>query len=319
MQQFALIGAAGYVAPRHMRAIRDTGNQLALAHDVNDSVGILDSFAPQAAFFTDFECFQERARQLARQPGQALDWVSVCSPNHLHHAHIAAGLRLGANVICEKPLVPTPGLLDELVRVEQETGRRVFNILQLRQHAAILALRQQIAAAPQDRRWEVDLSYITARGAWYHQSWKGDARKSFGLATNIGVHFFDMLHFVFGALHSVHLHYSDAQRAAGFLEYERARVRWFLSIDARDLPPAVQGRQSTYRCIDIDGQPLEFSEGFADLHTESYRAILAGQGWGLEDARTCIEAVTTLRHASPVRAQAGELHPLAAPWVSGRR
>ncbi len=312
MQNFALIGAAGYIAPRHMRAIRDTGQRLVAAHDVNDSVGVLDSFAPEAAFFTDFERFQEHARQLQRGPQQALHWVSVCSPNHLHHAHIAAGLRLGADVICEKPLVPTPALLDELARVERETGRRVFNILQLRHHAAIAALRERVAQGRGDTRHDVELTYITARGPWYQESWKGDARKSFGVATNIGVHFFDMLHFVFGRLQASHVHHSDAARAAGFLEYERARVRWYLSIDARDLPPEVRGRQSTFRCIDIDGAPLEFSEGFTDLHTTSYAEILAGRGYGLEDARACIEAVAAIREAAPRRGAAGEAHPFTA-------
>lgn len=307
-KNFALIGAAGYIAPRHMRAIKDLGHRLAVAYDVNDSVGIIDSISPQAEFFTRFECFQEHAQTLKRQPGAALDYVAVCSPNHLHHPHIAAGLRLGADVICEKPLVPTPELLDELGRVERETGRRVFNILQLRHHAAILALRDKVAAAPADTKFDVELTYITSRGKWYAQSWKGDPRQSFGVATNIGVHFFDMLHFIFGRLQANVLHHQAEASAAGFLEYERARVRWFLSIDARDLPAEVQGRQSTFRNIDVSGEQLEFSEGFTDLHTVSYREILEGRGYGLADARHCVETVNVIRSAQPVAAGA-DAHP----------
>ncbi len=308
MKNFALIGAAGYIAPRHMRAIADTGHRLAVAYDVNDSVGIIDSLAPQAEFFTEFERFHEHAQVRRRDPAEALHYVSVCSPNHLHHAHIAAGLRLGADVICEKPLVPTPALVDELARVEVETGRRVFNILQLRHHAAILALREKVAAAPADRRFDVELTYITSRGKWYAESWKGDPRKSFGVATNIGVHFFDMLHFVFGRLLDSRVHHSGESRAAGWLEYERARVRWFLSIDAGDLPDEVRGRKTTFRQIDISGEALEFSEGFTDLHTVSYREILAGRGYGLADARHCIETVDAIRRA-PVVPGGADAHP----------
>ncbi|MEK8031870.1 Gfo/Idh/MocA family oxidoreductase [Ideonella sp. DXS29W] len=308
MKNFALIGAAGYIAPRHMRAIVDTGNRLAVANDVNDSVGIIDSIAPQAEFFTEFERFYEHAQMRRRDPAQSLAYVSVCSPNHLHHAHIAAGLRLGADVICEKPLVPTTALLDELARVEGETGQRVFNILQLRHHDAILKLREKVAAAPEDRKFDVELTYITSRGKWYAQSWKGDPRKSFGVATNIGVHFFDMLHFVFGRLQTNVVHLSGDAQAAGYLEYERARVRWFLSIDANDLPAAVQGKKTTFRSIDISGEQLEFSEGFTDLHTVSYREILAGRGYGLADARHCIETVEVIRSAVP-RAPGADAHP----------
>ncbi|HEV8689445.1 MAG TPA: Gfo/Idh/MocA family oxidoreductase [Ideonella sp.] len=308
VRNFALIGAAGFVAPRHMRAIVETGNRLAVAYDVNDSVGIIDSHAPQAEFFTEFERFYEHAQVLRRQPADALHYVSVCSPNHLHHAHIAAGLRLGADVICEKPLVPTPALLDELAHVEQETGRRVYNILQLRHHAAILALRDKVAAAPASTKFDVELTYITSRGKWYAESWKGDPRKSFGVATNIGVHFFDMLHFVFGRLQSSVVHHSGDAKAAGYLEYERARVRWFLSIDASDLPDEVKGKKTTFRSIDISGEQLEFSEGFTDLHTVSYREILAGRGYGIADARHCIETVDAIRSAGVVAAGA-DAHP----------
>lgn len=312
MKNFALIGAAGYIAPRHMRAIKDTGNHLAVAYDINDSVGIIDSISPQSEFFTQFERFYEYANQLKRNPTTALDYVSICSPNYLHHAHIAAGLRLGCDVICEKPLVPTPELIDELTLVERETGKRVFNILQLRHHDAILKLREKVAAAPVDRKFDVELTYITSRGKWYMESWKGDSNKSFGVATNIGVHFYDMLHFVFGKLQRNIVHYSAVDKAAGYLEYERARVRWFLSIDANDLPEEVKGKKPTFRSIDISGEQLEFSEGFTELHTTSYQEVLAGRGYGLEDARHCIETVNVIRSARPVTGTAGEVHPFVA-------
>ncbi|QOF79645.1 Gfo/Idh/MocA family protein [Variovorax sp. 38R] len=309
MKNFALIGAAGYIAPRHMRAIKDTDNHLAVAYDINDSVGIIDSISPQSEFFTEFERFYEHAQQLKRNPATALDYVAICSPNYLHHPHIAAGLRLGCDVICEKPLVPTPDLVDELQRVEKETGKRVFNILQLRHHEAILKLRDKVAAAPADTKFDVELTYITSRGKWYMESWKGDNRKSFGVATNIGVHFYDMLHFIFGKLQRNVVHYSGTAKAAGYLEYERARVRWFLSIDANDLPADVKGKKTTFRNIDISGEKLEFSEGFTDLHTVSYKEILAGRGYGLEDARHCIETVNVIRSATPVQGEQGEVHP----------
>lgn len=310
MKNFALIGASGYIAPRHMHAIKDTGNRLAVAYDINDSVGIIDSISPQSEFFTEFERFQEYAFQLKRTPATALDYVAICTPNYLHHAHIAAGLRLGCDVICEKPLVPTTRLIDELALVEKETGHRVYNILQLRHHAAILKLRDKVAAAPKDTKFDVELTYITSRGQWYAKSWKGDNRKSFGIATNIGVHFYDMLHFIFGKLQKNVVHHTGEAKAAGYLEYERARVRWFLSIDADDLPAGVKGKKSTYRNIDVSGEQLEFSEGFTDLHTTSYKEILAGRGYGLEDARHCIETVNVIRTAKIVTADA-DAHPYA--------
>ena len=309
MKNFALIGAAGYIAPRHMRAIKYLGHNLSVAYDINDSVGIIDSISPQSEFFTEFERFQEFAHQLQRRPATRLDYVAICSPNYLHHPHIAAGLRLGCDVICEKPLVPTPELMDELALVEQETGKRVYNILQLRHHDAILKLRDKVAVAPADTKFDVELTYITSRGKWYMESWKGDNRKSFGVATNIGVHFYDMLHFIFGKLQRNVAHYADTQKAAGYLEYERARVRWFLSIDANDLPAEVQGKKTTYRNIDISGEQLEFSEGFTDLHTTSYSEILAGRGYGLADARHCIETVNVIRSAQVVKGEQGEVHP----------
>lgn len=312
MKKFALVGAAGYIAPRHMRAIKDTGNVLVSAYDINDSVGVIDSISPESEFFTEFERFQEHAYRLKRQAATALDYVAVCSPNYLHHAHIAAGLRLGCDVICEKPLVPNREVLDELAQVEKETGKRVYNILQLRHHQAILDLKSKVAQEQREEKYEVELTYITSRGKWYMESWKGDPRKSFGVATNIGVHFYDMLHFIFGKLQRNVVHYADNYKAAGFLEYEKARVRWFLSIDANDLPDSVKGKKPTYRSITVDGQEMEFSEGFTDLHTVSYQEILAGRGYGIEDARHCVETVEYIRSAPIVSAAPGEGHPVLA-------
>ncbi|MDD2101060.1 UDP-N-acetyl-2-amino-2-deoxy-D-glucuronate oxidase [Pseudomonas putida] len=309
MKNFALIGAAGYIAPRHMRAIKDTGNLLVSAYDINDSVGIIDSISPQSVFFTQFERFIEYAHQLKRDPSTALDYIAVCSPNYLHHSHIAAGLRLGCDVICEKPLVPTSAILNELALVEKETGKRVYNILQLRHHHAILNLRDKVSKENRANKYDVELTYITSRGNWYMESWKGDPRKSFGLATNIGVHFYDMLHFIFGKLQRNVVHFASEHKASGFLEYENARVRWFLSIDASDLPESVKGKKPTYRSITVDGEEMEFSEGFTDLHTTSYEEILAGRGYGIEDARHCVETVEVIRSSQVVTAVDGEGHP----------
>lgn len=308
MKNFALIGAAGYIAPRHMRAIKDTNSNLSVAYDINDSVGVMDGIFPQSEFFTEFERFYDFAHQLKRSPKTALDYVSICTPNYLHHSHATAGLRIGADVICEKPLVPTPEYLEDLLLVERETGKKVFNILQLRHHEAILELRKRVAQAPQNTKFDVELTYITSRGKWYAQSWKGDDRKSFGVATNIGVHFYDMLHFVFGKLQESKVHYLDQNKAAGYLEYENARVRWFLSIDANDLPDEVRGKKTTYRNIDIGGEQLEFSNGFAELHTTSYKEILAGRGYGLEAARHAVETVDIIR-TGPVSPITPDAHP----------
>jgi UDP-N-acetyl-2-amino-2-deoxyglucuronate dehydrogenase len=315
MKNFALIGAAGYIAPRHMRAIKDTGNNLAVAYDVNDSVGVIDSISPESEFFTDFERFYDFAHQLKRTTASALDYMSICSPNYLHHSHMTAGLRLGCDVICEKPLVPTSELLDDLQRVETETGRRIYTILQLRHHDAILKLRHKVEAAPVNTKFDVDLTYITSRGKWYMKSWKGDSRKAYGVATNIGVHFYDMLHFIFGKLQRNVVHYSSVEKAAGYLEYERARVRWFLSIDADDLPLEVKGKKSTFRSISVDGEQLEFSDGFTDLHTVSYKEILDGRGFGVDDARHSVETVNYIRTATPVAGQGGEVHPYVAGLI----
>lgn len=308
MKNFALIGAAGYIAPRHMKAIKETGNLLSVGYDINDSVGIIDSISPQSEFFTQFERFYDHAHKLKRNEQTKLDYVSVCSPNYLHHSHITAGLRLGCDVICEKPLVPTIAELEDLILVEQETGKKVFNILQLRHHQAILDLKAKVESANSDDKHDVELTYITSRGNWYMESWKGDPRKSFGVATNIGVHFFDMLHFIFGKLQRNDLHFMNNDKAAGYLEYENARVKWFLSIDANDLPESVQGKQPTYRSITCDGEELEFSKGFTDLHTISYQEILAGRGYGLEDARHCIETVNAIRNGKTHIENENEVH-----------
>ncbi|BAQ76681.1 oxidoreductase-like protein [Pseudomonas sp. Os17] len=315
MKRFALIGAAGYIAPRHMRAIKDTGNELACAYDINDSVGIIDSLSPQSEFFTEFERFYDHAWRLKRDPATALDIVSICSPNYLHHSHITAGLRLGCDVICEKPLVPSAALLDDLSLTERETGKRLWNILQLRHHQAIIDLKNRVQSQPSAHKHEVELTYITSRGRWYMESWKGDPRKSFGVATNIGVHFYDMLHFIFGNLQRNIVHFSNADKACGYLEYENARVRWFLSIDANDLPESVKGKKPTYRSITVDGAEIEFSEGFTDLHTVSYQAVLDGKGYGIEDTRHCVETVETIRTMNPVRAQDNECHPFLSRLV----
>ena len=309
MKNFALIGAAGYIAPRHMKAIKETGNKLVVGYDINDSVGIIDSISPQSEFFTDFERFSNFCYQQKRHPGIKIDYVSVCTPNYMHYPHIAAGLRLGADVICEKPLVPTEVILNDLVEIEKETGRKVYNILQLRHHDAILKLKDQIANDNRSEKYNVELTYITSRGKWYQESWKGDLNKSFGIATNIGVHFFDMLHFIFGELVDSEVYFTNESKASGYLEYEKARVRWFLSIDANDLPESVKGKQPTFRSIDIEGNQIEFSGGFTDLHTVSYQEILAGRGYGLENARFSVKTVEHIRHARDQITDDSKVHP----------
>ena len=306
---FALVGAAGYIAPRHLKAIRETGNTLVAAYDPNDSVGVLDSYFSSAAFFTEFERLDRHIEKLRRQE-QGIQWLSVCSPNYLHDAHIRFGLRNDANVICEKPLVLNPWNAEALMESEQEHGKKVFTILQLRLHPALQALQNLRS----DQKHEIDLTYITSRGQWYFASWKGDISKSGGIATNIGIHFFDMLIWLFGdVVHNVvHVHTHD--RAAGFLELERARVRWFLSIDAETLPEAA-ARKRTYRSLTLNGAEVEFSEGFTDLHTESYKLILKGQGFGISDAMPAIRLAHEIRTAVPV-GLVGDFHPLAS--LTGR-
>ena len=303
MQRYALIGAAGYIAPRHLEAIKATGGTLDCAYDVNDSVGILDRYFPEAKFFTSFEAFEDHV--LSGQ--NAITRVSICSPNHLHKAHIAFGLRAGADVICEKPLVLTRQELDALSLLEQQTGKHVYTILQLRLHPSIIALRDRMRQSSAGGTHEVDLGYFTSRGPWYHASWKGSESKSGGIATNIGVHFFDMLGFVFGALEQNVLHHRSEDCAAGYLEFERARVRWFLSINRAHLPPQTPEGQSTYRSITVDGQEVEFSGGFTELHTTSYAELDSGRGFGLSAARPSIEIVSALCDM-PVTSEAGRLH-----------
>lgn len=304
MTNYALIGAAGYIAPRHLKAIRETGGNLVAAYDVNDSVGIMDSHFPDAAFFTEFEQFEDHVHKLGN-----IEYVGICSPNYLHKSHISFALRAGAQAICEKPLVLNPSDLDYLAALEKETGNKVNSILQLRLHGAIIALRDKIKAGPKDHIYDVDLGYFTSRGAWYHASWKGVMHKSGGIATNIGVHFYDMLSFVFGPIKSNVVHHRSDDSAAGYLEFEQARVRWVLSINRNHLPPQTPEGQTTYRSITVDGDEIEFSGGFTDLHTASYNNILDGNGYGLDVVRPSIEIVKHIRHAD-LTPKVGEQHPM---------
>ena len=305
----ALIGAAGYIAPRHMQAMKETGSRLTAAFDPSDSVGVIDSHFPDASFFTEFERFDRHVDKLRRREGEKIDYVAICSPNYLHDSHIRFALRSDAHAICEKPLVLNPWNIDALEEIEAETGRRINTILQLRVHPAILALRERVqAAAAAGRRHEVDLTYITSRGKWYLHSWKGDERKAGGIATNIGVHFFDMLHYVFGDLQRNDVHLSSTTSAGGYLEYRHARVRWFLSIDAASLPSRVRDAgQRTYRSITVDGEEVEFSGGFTELHTRSYERILAGEGFGAGESRVAIETVARIREGQLTAG--GDRHP----------
>jgi len=311
MENFAIIGVAGYIAPRHLKAVKDTGNNLAAAYDVFDSVGIMDSFFPTASFFTEFELFDRHLSKMRRE-GNGVEYLSICTPNYLHDAHIRYGLRLGADIICEKPLVLNPWNIDALIVAERESGKRVNTILQLRLHPAIQRLKERVAAAPAEKIFDVDLTYITSRGNWYHTSWKGDSRKSGGVATNIGVHFYDMLSWVFGKLTGNTVHISSHDRVAGILEFEKAKVRYFLSINDETLPleAKIAGKR-TFRSLQMEGEEVEFSEGFTELHTDSYKKILAGEGFGLEDARAAVEIVHGIRHATPVGLK-DDYHPLAA-------
>lgn len=310
MKNFAIIGVAGYIAPRHLRAVKDTGNTLSAAYDIFDSVGIMDSFFPDASFFTEFELFDRHLSKMRRE-GSGVDYVSICTPNYLHDAHIRYGLRLNADVICEKPLVLNPWNIDALAEAEKESGRRVNTILQLRLHDAIISLKNRVAAAPKDKVFDVDLTYITSRGNWYYTSWKGDERKSGGVATNIGVHFYDMLSWVFGDVRQNIVHVSSFDRVAGILELEKARVRYFLSINADTLPADTKAAgKRTFRSLSMEGTEVEFSDGFTELHTDSYRKIIAGDGFGLADARNAVQIVHDIRHATPLGLK-GDYHPLA--------
>lgn len=311
MKNFALIGASGYIAPRHLKAIKDTNNELLAALDKFDSVGIIDSYFPNADFFVEPERFDRHLEMLKYDKGVALDYVSICTPNYLHDSHIRMALRRGADAICEKPLVLNPWNIEALEKMEKESGKRVWNILQLREHESIITLKNKVDQAPKDKVFDVDLTYLTSRGNWYYTSWKGDVSKSGGIATNIGVHFYDMLSWIFGEVKQnvIHLHTHD--RAAGYLEFERARVRWFLSINYDVLPEEIKNKgQRTYRSITIEGEELEFSGGFTDLHTRVYEGIMDGRGYGLQDARQAIEIVHEIRNASPIGLK-GEYHPFA--------
>ena len=308
---FALIGAGGYIAPRHFRAIKDTGNRLVAAVDPHDSVGLLDHFSFDVRFFTEIERFDrhlEKLRRLATE--DRVHYVSICSPNYLHDAHCRLALRAGANAICEKPLVINPWNLDALEELEAETNRKIYTVLQLRVHPALIQLKERLATENLGTRRNVVLSYIASRGNWYHVSWKGQEEKSGGVATNIGIHFFDLLIWLFGSAEEIKLHYRDNKRMSGAIELERASVLWFLSIDHEDLPLSVkQARKTTYRSITIDGSEVEFSEGFTDLHTQLYQKTLAGSGFGIADARPSVELTHRIRHAD-ISGMGRIAHPL---------
>ena len=312
---FALIGAAGYIAPRHMKAIRDTGNNLIAALDPYDGVGIMDSYFPEADFFIEPERFDRHLDKLRRESllkngnNRKIDFVSICSPNYMHDSHIRLALRNDAHAICEKPIVLNPWNIEALNVIQNETGRKVFTIFQVRLHPAIIALRERILAGPQNKRYSLDLTYITSRGKWYHRSWKGDIEKAGGIATNIGVHFFDLLSWIFGEPRLNRVHLLAPDKAAGFLELEKADIRWFLSLDYNDIPDAYkkQGKR-TYRSLSLEGEDIEFSDGFTDLHTESYRQIIEGKGYGLMDAKSCIVIVHQIRNSKPV-GLTGDYHP----------
>ena len=316
MPDFALIGAAGYIAPRHLKAIKDTGGDLLAAYDRFDSVGRLDSSFPDCSFFTEQELF-DRFCSKQMHSDRPLQWLSICTPNYTHDAFIRYGLRLGCDVICEKPVVLNPYNIDALENIERETGHKAYNILQLRLHDAIAALKKKVDEGPADKIYDVDLTYITSRGKWYYASWKGDVHKSGGIATNIGVHFYDMLQWIFGPVQKNIVHVASHDRVAGYLELKQARVRYFLSINAETLPEnAVEGEKRTYRTIMIDGEEFEFSQGFTELHTKSYEEILAGRGFGIAEARPCIETVYEIRNATPI-GLIGDYHPMAKLPLSG--
>lgn len=315
MKKFALIGAAGYIAPRHMQAIRDTGNDLLATLDINDSVGIIDNYFPDAAFFTEFERFDRHLEKLKRS-GTKVDFISICSPNYLHDAHIRFGLRYGADVICEKPIVLNPWNIDALEELEIETGHHVYNILQLRLHPSMIALKEKVVRASDDSVIELELTYITSRGKWYYTSWKGNNEKSGGIATNIGIHFFDILQWIFGSVKENIIHIHTHDRAGGYLEFDKARVRWFLSINSDTLPEEVLSRgRRTYRSIKINGEELEFSDGFADLHTLSYQDILSNGGFRIGEVKTAINIVHQIRTTAPV-GLVGDYHPFCKTPLS---
>ncbi len=309
-KNFALIGAAGYVAPKHLKAIKETDNNLLAALDKFDSVGVLDSYFPNTDFFVEFERFDRHLEKLKRRKGISLDYVSICTPNYLHDAHIRMALRRGANAICEKPLVLNPWNIKPLIEIQKESNRNVNTILQLRLHKSIVALKKMVDEGPKDKIYDIDLTYLTSRGSWYNSSWKGEINKSGGIATNIGVHFFDMLLWIFGGVTENIVHKHDMYSAAGYLELEKARVRWFLSIDYDNIPISVKLKnQRTYRSIQVDGREIEFSSGFTELHTKSYQEILKGNGFGLIDAQPSIQLVHDIRNAE-ISSLREDYHPL---------
>lgn len=314
MKNFVLIGAAGYIAPRHMKAIKDTGNNLVAALDKNDSVGVIDSYFPDADFFVEYERF-DRHIDLLKREGTHIDYVSIASPNYLHDSHIRFALRQGAHAICEKPLVLNPHNIDALQLVEDETGNNVYNILQLRLHPSIIALKEHVAAEVSknpSKVFDVDLTYLTSRGHWYFTSWKGDDNKSGGIATNIGVHFYDMLGWVFGDIVKNEAHLKQEDASAGYLEFKHAKVRWFLSVNYDYIPEQIKASgQRTYRSITVDGNEIEFSGGFTDLHTKSYEHILNGGGFNLEEARKSIEIVSNIRNQDIIRNES-DVHPFVS-------
>lgn len=296
MKNFVLIGAAGYIAPRHMKAIKETGNNLIAAYDPYDGIGIIDSYFPHASFFSEFERFDRHLEKLKRG-GTNIDYVSICSPNYLHDSHIRYGLRIGANVICEKPLVLNTWNLDALIELEQEYSNKVNTILQLRHHEAILSLKDKIDSGSKEKIYDIDLIYITSRGRWYFTSWKGDESKSGGIASNIGVHFFDMLQWIFGPMQDFSVHTRTKDTNAGTLTFQKAKVNWYLSINAENLPKSAKDKGlPTFRTLSIEGEEIEFSKGFTDLHTASYQKIIEGKGYGLSDARNSIEIVSKIRN-----------------------
>lgn len=299
MKKFALTGTAGYIAPRHLKAIKDTGNQLIAAVDPHDSVGILDRFFNDVSFFTEIERFDRHLEKLRRySQEQKIDYLSICSPNHLHDAHIRLALRLDADAICEKPLVLKPSNLDALHELERETGRKIYNVLQLRVHPSLVELKEKIQNSPKDTKYDVKLTYITSRGLWYKYSWKGDEERSGGVSTNIGIHFFDLLMWLFGKPQKSEVHLKVWNKMAGYVELENANVRWYLSIDKNDLPlEAKEKNNTTYRSITYDDNEIEFTQGFTDLHTVVYDNIMRGKGFGIEDARPSIELVYEINHS----------------------
>lgn len=311
MKNFAITGVAGYIAPRHLQAIKDTGNNLIAALDPHDSVGILDRYFPNVGFFVDFERFERFVEMLHRKSiSERIHYLSICSPNFLHDAHIRLALRTDADAICEKPIVLNPWNLDALEELENETGKKVYNILQLREHQAIIDLKNKVETEKKNSKHEIILTYITSRGFWYDYSWKGVKEKSGGVATNIGVHFFDMLGWIFGKVQTNKLYLNEPRKVSGFLEFERANVRWFLSIDKSDLPSeAVNENKTTYRSLKLDGEEFHFSDGFTELHTKVYQSILNGKGFGLNDARQSIEIVHEIRNAK-IENNVEYVHPM---------